>query len=146
MKTLRNKFVAGYKNVGQYVGAAFAAPTKVQGQFMLFGLGVLILTVGIMHGAEAQEFGGFGGGDSGAAENTDLGNYNDVRIAEAVNRIFAYLEGSFGALIMVSAGLGAIISSAFGQYRAALGLLVVAVGAFILRSLVSTFFNDIAIR
>ena len=43
---------------------------------------------------------------------------------------------------MVAAGLGTIISAAFGQYRAALALLVVAIGAFILRSLVTTFFND----
>jgi hypothetical protein len=43
---------------------------------------------------------------------------------------------------MVSAGIGAIMSSAFGQYRAALSLLVVALGAFILRSVLSTFFND----
>jgi hypothetical protein len=43
---------------------------------------------------------------------------------------------------MVCAGLGAILSSAFGQYRAALGCLIIAVGAFILRSFLSTFFND----
>ena len=63
-------------------------------------------------------------------------------MAEATNRVFGYLEGSFGALVMVSAGLGSLISSAFGQYRMALSLLVVAVGSFILRSLVTTFFND----
>ena len=49
-------------------------------------------------------------------------------------------------MVMVAAGIGAILSSAFGQYRAALGLLVVAVGAFILRSLLGTFFNDINIQ
>ena len=43
---------------------------------------------------------------------------------------------------MVAAGIGAILSSAFGQYKAALSLLVVAVGAFILRSIIGTFFND----
>lgn len=64
---------------------------------------------------------------------------------QVINAIFTYLEGSFGALVMVCAGIGAIVSSAFGQYRAALGLLVVAVGAFVLRSLVGTFFNDIGI-
>jgi hypothetical protein len=42
---------------------------------------------------------------------------------------------------MVVAGLGAIISAAFGAYRAAVGMLVVAVGAFILRALVSLFFG-----
>ena len=42
---------------------------------------------------------------------------------------------------MVTAGLGAIVTAALGAYRAAVGLLVVAIGAFILRSLVDIFFN-----
>jgi hypothetical protein len=95
---------------------------------MLFTLGVGLLAVGMSGGVVAQ---------------TDLVDveYNDVRLANAVDRIFTYLEGSFGALIMVASGLGAIMSAAFGQYKAALGCLVVAVGAFILRSVLSTFFN-----
>lgn len=68
--------------------------------------------------------------------------YNDIRISDAVNAVLTYLEGSFGALVMVAAGLGAILSAAFGQYRAALGCLIIAVGSFILRSVLSTFFND----
>ena len=52
-----------------------------------------------------------------------------------------YLEGSFGALIMAASGLGAIMSAAFGQYKMALSCMVVAVGAFILRSMMYTFFN-----
>ena len=93
---------------------------------MLFLFGIGMLSLGLSAGADAQH----------------SIVYNDTRIADATNGILTYIEGSFGALVMISAGLGAIISSAFGQYRAALGLLVVAVGAFILRSLVSTFFND----
>jgi len=42
---------------------------------------------------------------------------------------------------MVVAGLGAIISAAMGAYRASVGMIVVAVGSFILRSLVSLFFG-----
>ena len=52
------------------------------------------------------------------------------------------MEGAFGALVMVVAGLGAIVAAAMGAYRAAVGMLVVAVGAFILRALVSLFFGD----
>lgn len=74
------------------------------------------------------------------------GYFNDARVGESINRIIAYLEGSFGALIMVSAGILAIISAAFGNYRASIGLLIVAIGPFILRSLVGTFFNDQNIR
>jgi len=47
-----------------------------------------------------------------------------------------------GALVMAAAGIGAIFSAAFGQYKAAMGLMIIAVGAFILRSFMSTFFND----
>lgn len=115
----------------QKVGAAFAAPSRSQIQFALFVLGIALLTAGLVNGANAQFF------DEGQAIT-----YNDHRLAESVNAILLYLEGTFGALVMVAAGLGAILSSAFGQYRAALGCLIVAVGAFILRSILSTFFND----
>ena len=69
-------------------------------------------------------------------------HYNTKRLENAVNVLFTYIEGSFGALVMVCAGVGAILSSAFGQYRSALGLMVVALGSFTLRSFVATFFND----
>lgn len=66
---------------------------------------------------------------------------DDTRLIEVLRAVLEYLEGSFGALIMVGAGVFAILSAAFGQYRAALGLLVVAIGSFTLRSFISTFFN-----
>ena len=115
-------------SAGQKFGAFKIAPSSAQIQTALFCLGVVLLTSGVVLGVSAQE------GTAGY-------EYNDTRIAEAVDVILLYLQGSFGALVMVCAGIGAILSSAFGQYRAALGLLVVAVGAFILRSLVATFFN-----
>ena len=117
-------------DLSRKVAAAITAPTNGQIQFALFAFGVVLLGAGLASNSFAQ------------LET----NYNDVRISGSVNAILTYLEGSFGVLVMVCAGLGAIISSAFGQYRAALGLLVVAVGAFILRSLVGTFFNDETIR
>jgi hypothetical protein len=98
-------------------------------QSTLLLLGIVTLSVGIT-------FDGLGQIDALQIE------YNDQRFAEAANAILSYLEGSFGALVMVVAGLIAIISAAFGQYRAAMGCLIIAVGAFVLRSFVSTFFND----
>ncbi|GEM_PF-1766307 len=122
--------------LGQYLSTMFNAPTKKQTQFMLFCLGITLVASGITVELLAQ-------GDVGS----DLvGEYNDERVGEAVNRIFAYIEGSFGALIMVAAGLGAIMAAALGSYSAAIGLLVVAVGAFVLRSLVGTFFNTESIQ
>lgn len=65
----------------------------------------------------------------------------DYRIYEAAELLISLVEGNAGSLIMVLAGIGAIVSAAFGAYRAATSLIVVAVGAFILRSLVDIFFN-----
>lgn len=109
--------------------ARFVAPSKQNIQLLLLALAVGILCAGLASESLAQAPG-----------------YDDSRIVNAVNKILIYLQGSFGALIMVCAGLGAIISSAFGQYRASLGLLVVAIGSFILRSIMSTFFNTSGIE
>lgn len=120
-----NKVKKIYLGACQKIGAAIQAPTSRQTQVLLMILGVGILTFGLYKKAIAQ----------------DEPAFNDERIVNAFDRVLTFLEGSFGALIMVAAGLGAILSSAFGQYRAALGCLVVAVGTFILRSFISTFFN-----
>jgi len=119
-----------YVSTGQYVGAVMAAPSRMQGLAMSFLAGLGILLIGTQDASIAQT-------DS----RYDI-QYNDERIDSVINAVFTYLEGSMGALIMVGAGISAIVASAFGQYKAALGLLAVAVGAFVLRSLVGTFFND----
>lgn len=131
------KLITDMKNnalkLSQITSAAFVAPSRGQSSAMLFALGAVLLTVGLDATVSAQGQG-------------LQATYNDVRLSDSLNSILTYIEGTFGAMVMVSAGIGAILSSAFGQYRAALGLLVVAVGAFILRSLVGTFFNDINIQ
>jgi hypothetical protein len=68
-------------------------------------------------------------------------NYDDTLNRYAAGNLLWFIEGAFGALIMIGAGLGAIIAGAFGAYKAAISLLFVAVGAFILRALVSLFFG-----
>jgi hypothetical protein len=123
-----------YKRIGQKVSSFCFAPSKEQAQIMLFIVGITLLGLGVASGVLAQE------GDGLSI------TYNDLRLSDSLNAILTYIEGTFGAMVMVAAGIGAILSSAFGQYRAALGLLVVAVGAFILRSLVSTFFNDLNVQ
>jgi hypothetical protein len=119
--------------LAQKIAAAKVAPTEAQARTALFLAGVSLLALGLSVDATAQ---------SGMVTT----NYNDVKIANAVNAILTYLEGSFGALIMAASGVGAIMSAAFGQYKAALSLMVVAVGSFILRSLIGTFFNDTMIQ
>ena len=120
--------------LSQRLGAAAHAPSEKHARSVLFVLGVALLAVGLSADVTAQ-----GGGGLGISGGT---KYNDFRIANAVNTIMTYLEGSFGALVMAASGIGAILSAAFGQYKAALSLMVVAVGSFILRSFISTFFND----
>lgn len=125
-----------YKKAGQSIGAFCVAPSRTQIQFVLLAAGVTVLTLGVMHGAFAVD----GGGPDMTTE------YNDDRIANSVTTILTYLEGSFGALIMVVAGILAVLSAAFGNYKAAMGALVIAVGSFILRSFMHTFFNTASIE
>jgi len=116
------------KTACQYTAASLVAPSEAQVRTIIFLAGISMLAISLSLDATAQG-------------NTST-KYNDAKVANAVNAIMTYLEGSFGALIMAASGIGAIMSAAFGQYKAALSLMVVAVGAFILRSIMSTFFND----
>ena len=78
---------------------------------------------------------------SGPAGSFSEAGFDDTLIRNAVGNLFRLIEGAMGALIMVVAGLFALLAAARGGYSAALSLLVVAVGAFILRALVSLFFG-----
>ncbi len=93
---------------------------------------LLILALAAPHIVVAQ---GIKDEYSGSAE------YDPGMIDCAVGALFQLIEGSFGALVMVVSGLGAIVSAALGAYRAAVGMLIVATGSFILRSLVALFFG-----
>ncbi len=129
-----NKVKKLYTHTGQYFTSLRVAPSDAQARTMLFLLGLGLLTVGMADLAHAQ-------GANNIPSESSI-NYTDERIISSIRAVLAYIEGAFGALVMVAAGLGAIVSAAFGQYSAALGLFVVAVGAFILRSFVSTFFGS----
>ena len=96
---------------------------------VMFAAGFALLLSGLGEVANAQP------------ETFHEASYWDPPIRNAVGNLLGFVEGSFGALIMVVAGLGAIVSAAMGAYRGAVAMLVVAIGAFILRSLVSLFFG-----
>jgi hypothetical protein len=117
----------------QRLGATRVCPTESSVRVTLLIAGLTILAFGLSADVFAAN-----ASQGGPLETT----YNDVRIANAVNVILTYLEGSFGALIMATAGIFSIMMAAFGQYKTSLSLMVVAIGTFILRSLMSTFFND----
>lgn len=124
MKTLAAKIQSAYRTTG-IKAIAFV---ERNANSILFVVGLVIL-VGGLHGvANAQ--------DSYATPE-----YDPSLVRSAVGNLFCLIEGAFGALIMVVSGLGAIVAAAMGAYRAAVGMLVVAVGSFILRALVSLFFG-----
>jgi len=118
-----------YVTLAQKISASVVSPTEKQARVVLFLTGVAILGIGLSGHAIAQ--------------GQDIGVFNDDRLQQAIGVVMGFLEGSFGALIMTASGVGAIMSAAFGNYKAAMSLLVVAVGSFILRSLVSTFFDNV---
>ncbi len=128
-----------FRGVCQALGAMRVAPSQGQLQAILFIAGIGILFAGTLDDAVSQITVGVIGGGTDWEEHDAI--YNETAIAQAVNILLTYLEGSFGSLVMVGAGIAAILSSAFGQYRASLNCLVVAIGAFILRSVMATFFN-----
>lgn len=129
LEKIQNKFTS----LCQTIGCAMKAPTQNQIKLMLYTVGVGLLTAGLVAQASAQQNYGVG---------SNISTIYSGRMRTALAVVFYYLEGPLGALVMVACGLGAIVSAAIGQYRAALGLMVVAVGAFILRNLTATFFPD----
>lgn len=102
-----------------------------------WGSGALLLGIALMF-ISAPALAQCGGPMNSCTE----AQYDSDLIRNAVGNLFWLIEGAFGALIMVVAGIGAILAASMGAYRAAVGMLVVAVGSFILRSLVSLFFGS----
>ena len=97
-------------------------------------LATIILIIGIADLSYAQDYGRL-------VDPPDYENQEGL-IGAAVGALLRFIEGHFGALIMVVAGIGAILAASMGAYRASLGMMVVAVGSFILRALVALFFPE----
>ena len=125
-----NKIKSLYSYCGRYLGAMRYAPTKKQMQICLFVFGVFMLTAGLQMDVMAQ--------GTAAALN---GQIEDSRIVNSSSALLSAIRGPFGALIMIVAGLFAIVMCAIGTYHIALSLLVLSIGSFILRSIIATFFN-----
>jgi hypothetical protein len=113
-----NRVISAFDSICRRIyGFGMRHSTKI-----LLVAGVALLTVGLADVSLAQSF-------------------DDSQFVEAGSRLLELIEGSFGALIMIVAGLVAIIAAAMGAYKAAMAALIVAVGAFILRSMVTLFFD-----
>lgn len=57
----------------------------------------------------------------------------------ACSKMLLLVEGAFGALIAAVAGVAAILAAALGGFKMAWSLVVVSIGAFILRSWIQLF-------
>ena len=101
---------------------------------LLLLLGLFLLFHGLQELGIAQDVGdGDGGGDV---------EIDTTEIEKGWCQLYRLIEGKFGGLVATVAGIGAIVASAFAAYRAAVSLVVTAVGAFILRALVSLWFGE----
>ena len=66
---------------------------------------------------------------------------DDKILRWGICRLYASVEGGMGGLFATIAGVVAIIFAVVGAFKAAWGFLLVAVGSFILRALVSLFYD-----
>ncbi len=99
---------------------------------VLVGAGFLVVTSAY----SGQSFGNFPMMDAEASEQT------------LVQHVLTYLEGAFGALTMVTSGVGALFLGfvairrrSFKSLLLSLALFIIAVAFFIARSFVSTFYS-----
>lgn len=118
--------------LAQTFSVTVRSPTEARVRFVLFIVGASFLFFGLSVDSLAQ------------VSSTDGIHYNDDRITNPVNAVMTYLEGSFGALVMMLAGCNFVVAAMVGWYKRALFFLGLAVGAFLTRSVMATVFNDIS--
>jgi Ca-activated chloride channel family protein len=87
------------------------------------------------------------GGFGGFGELTT--RYSDARMSNSVNAIVTYVQGTFGALVMVMSFLGALVFAivAFRTRKRfawviSLTFLALCLGSFVFRLFLASFFND----
>ena len=71
---------------------------------------------------------------------TELAHAGSGSMTLACNKVLLLIEGAFGALVAAVAGVAAIVAAAMGGFKMAWALVVVSVGAFILRAYITLFF------
>jgi hypothetical protein len=96
------------------------------GNVCLFIFGVLILTFGINNLSFAIE----SESEAGAI------------IKEQLCKVMNLLAGPFGALVMVVAGLAAVVTAAMGAYKMAMSCVVIACGSYLVEAFAKLFFGD----
>lgn len=58
----------------------------------------------------------------------------------AIRELCSHMMGGLGALLMTASGVGAIVSGAFGNYKASYSLLIVGIAAFTVPTMLRFYF------
>jgi type IV secretory pathway VirB2 component (pilin) len=95
------------------------------GNLSLLLIGVMFLTFGLVNLSIAD----------GVGEAT-------IIIQKQLCNILKLLEGAFGALVMVVAGLAAVVTAAMGAYKMAMSCVVIACGSHLVQAFMILFFDD----
>lgn len=67
--------------------------------------------------------------------------YDGSKYSDVCNNLIELAAGGFGAMLTAIAGVGAIVASAMGGFKAAWACLVVSVGSFIIGAYIELFFG-----
>ncbi len=70
--------------------------------------------------------------------------YAFASVEFAIREICGHMQGSLGGLLMATAGVGGLISAAFGNMKAMYSCVITAIGAFTISSMLSLHFSDAA--
>jgi hypothetical protein len=116
MSSIKNQVFLINKAFNQSCINLVFAPTKLQ-RGLLFLTGVILIA-------------------SVGAENAYAGSGT---FGNACSKMLLLVEGAFGALVAAVAGVAAILAAALGGFKMAWSLVVVSIGAFILRSWIQLF-------
>jgi hypothetical protein len=90
---------------------------KNKGYIITFAIGLLMFTLGSAEESYAFESAKF-----------------------AIRELCGHMMGNLGALLMTTAGVGAIVSAAFGNFKASYSLIITGVGAFAISSMLRFYF------
>jgi len=101
---------------------------------LLFTVGSLLLVAGLADIAAAAD-------TTVTIVVQDYHPVPDAVIWNATCNVIEFMNGAFGGLMVTISGIIAIISAAFGAFKAASAMLITGGAAFILGDLVDVFFN-----
>jgi len=96
-------------------------------RYGLWVLGLLLISSGL--------------GGVSQAQTVDFVRVPDTEFVSATCRVLMLVEGSLGALLVTISGIIAIVSAAFGGFRASTAMVATGTLAFVLRDFIDLYFD-----